>query len=96
MGCCPGKVISSRLWRIRNELLDCHPGLNKVHFRFQNTPLHFAAELGHLGCLRELLEFKFEINAQNEDDKCPLHLAAEKGRLKCVQELVKADKATVN
>ncbi|XP_063676952.1 transient receptor potential cation channel subfamily A member 1-like [Bolinopsis microptera] len=63
--------------------------------KFQNTPLHFAAELGHLGCLRELLEFKFEINAQNEDDKCPLHLAAEKGKLKCVQELVKADKATL-
>ena len=42
------------------------------------------------------MEFKFEINAQNEDDKCPLHLAAEKGKLKCVQELVKADKATVN
>ncbi|KAL5265822.1 hypothetical protein ACHWQZ_G006498 [Mnemiopsis leidyi] len=63
--------------------------------KFQNTPLHFAAELGHLGCLRELLDFKFEINAQNEDDKCPLHLAAERGKLKCVQELVKADKATL-
>ena len=63
--------------------------------RFQNTPLHFAAKLGHLDCLKELLNFNFEINAQNEDDKCPLHLAAEYGRMKCAQELVKRDRLTV-
>eukprot|EP00116_Pleurobrachia_bachei_P009820 sb/3470082/ len=63
--------------------------------RFQNTPLHHAAELGALGCLRELIKFGFEINAQNEDDKNALHLAAEFGRKKCCMELVKADKSTV-
>ena len=70
--------------------------LTSTSLRFQNTPLHFAAEMGHLGCLRALLGVGFETNAQNEDDKCALHMAASHGRKKCAMELVKKDKSTVS
>ncbi|MGI2030339.1 ankyrin repeat domain-containing protein, partial [Endozoicomonas acroporae] len=51
------------------------------------TPLHLAAEVDNIRCLKRLLEEKKDtliINATDDQGKTPLHLAAEAGNIKCL------------
>lgn len=56
------------------------------------TPLHSAAMLGHLGFVRELLDRNPEMAAESDSRGCaPLHLAAAKGHADVVRELILVD-----
>lgn len=55
-----------------------------VKNNFGRTPLHAAAESGHLGCLRELIAAGADVNAKDDNDFTPLHKAAGKGHDECV------------
>ncbi|KAJ6023761.1 hypothetical protein N7540_004558 [Penicillium herquei] len=53
------------------------------------TPLHIAAQQGHLGIVRLLLASKYiDVNAQDRCGATPLHLASENGHVVIVQLLV--------
>lgn len=54
------------------------------------TPLHFAAQHGHLTALIELLAHGADPNIVNIRDETPLDLAAQYGRLQVVQILIRA------
>lgn len=54
------------------------------------TPLHFAAQHGHLTALIELLAHGGDPNIVNVRDETPLDLAAQYGRLQVVQILIRA------
>ena len=52
------------------------------------TPLHYAAEYGHLSIVEYLVNQKADINAKDENDHTPLHFAAENGHLSVVEYLI--------
>jgi len=59
------------------------------------TPLHYAAQQGHLSVVEYLVNQKADINAKGHYDWTPLHWAAEKGHLSVVEYLVN-QKADIN
>ena len=59
------------------------------------TPLHFAAENGHLSVVEYLVNQKADISAKGKYDLTPLHFAAENGHLSVVEYLVN-QKADIN
>lgn len=54
------------------------------------TPLHFAAQHGHLTAIIELLAHGGDPNIVNVRDETPMDLAAQYGRLQVVQILIRA------
>ncbi|RLU18410.1 hypothetical protein DMN91_008767 [Ooceraea biroi] len=52
------------------------------------TPLHKAAEMGHLDLVNFLLEYGADINARNDKDWTPIHGAALNGHLEIVNTLI--------
>ncbi|XP_013406001.1 transient receptor potential cation channel subfamily A member 1 homolog isoform X2 [Lingula anatina] len=64
--------------------------------RYGNTPLHIAAQLGHINCVKLLMEYNAMMDDKNEDEQTPLHLAAMHGRTLVVRELVNRQKTIVN
>ena len=59
------------------------------------TPLHLAAENGHLSVVEYLVNQKADINAKEQNDCAPLHLAARNGHLNVVEYLIN-QKADIN
>jgi len=59
------------------------------------TPLHFAAQNGHLCVVEYLVNQKADINERNKYDWTPLHFAAQNGHLSVVEYLVN-QKADIN
>ena len=54
------------------------------------TPLHWAANRGHLDIVQALLKARADVNAKDEYGMTPLHLAAIRGHLGIIQALLKA------
>lgn len=53
-----------------------------------NTPLHYAAQKGHVEVVRTLLaQPGLDINAENFQKETPLHMAAKEGQTEVVREL---------
>ena len=52
------------------------------------TPLHCAAEIGHLSVVEFLVNQNADINAKGKGDLTPLHFAARDGHLSVVDYLV--------
>ena len=50
----------------------------------KNTPLHYAAENGHLLGVRILLDAGAKLSARNDEEDTPVHTAAENGHLQSV------------
>ncbi|CAL4060386.1 unnamed protein product, partial [Meganyctiphanes norvegica] len=64
--------------------------------RFDNSPLHTAAEHGYVEISHLLLEAGSKIDNMNEDSETALHIAAENGRSKVVRELVNRNRFLVS
>lgn len=62
--------------------------LQKVRGLGGYTPLHHACNRGHAVMVSELLKFKVNINATNDNGETPLHLAAYSGNLLVVDQLL--------
>ena len=60
-----------------------------------STPLHNAANNGHLSVVEYLVNQKADINAKDEYNSTPLHSAAQNGHLSVVEYLVN-QKADIN
>ncbi|XP_070579660.1 transient receptor potential cation channel subfamily A member 1-like [Ptychodera flava] len=60
------------------------------------TPLHYAAELGYVQILKLFLDYGAKIDPRDRDEKTPLHLAAQCGRLQCMETLVLANPTQIN
>src|SRR5437868_5901503 len=58
------------------------------------SPLHDAAEMGHLGAAELLVANRASINATDDLLVTPLHLAAEHGRTAMIELLLKANAAS--
>ena len=75
------------LLKIKNdpnvEILSTHPNLNKA------TPLHMAAQYGHLECVKVLTSFGSSPDVKRSDGYTPIHLASENGYEKVVEHLAK-------
>ena len=77
----------------RSPILDTYNGW----LMFKSTPLHWAAQYGHLSVVEYLVYQKADINAQSSGypSGTPLHLAAHNGHLSVVEYLVN-QKADIN
>ncbi|MEE4639780.1 MAG: ankyrin repeat domain-containing protein, partial [Wenzhouxiangella sp.] len=62
------------------------------------TPMHWAAQYGHVGVIQTLLEHGEDINARDSHDRTPLHWAAASGHENLVKMLLEngADRAVRN
>lgn len=52
------------------------------------TPLHFAADCGHLECIKLLVHYKARINVTNDLGRTPLYLTIANRHWACVEELI--------
>ena len=50
--------------------------------RYDNSPLHCAAEKGYVEVVSALLDAGSQIDNKNEDEETALHVAAEEGKVK--------------
>ncbi|XP_076357640.1 transient receptor potential cation channel subfamily A member 1 homolog isoform X2 [Tachypleus tridentatus] len=64
--------------------------------RYDNSPLHVAAQNGYLAIFKLLVEFGSDISNKNEDEETPLHVAAKDGRTNIVRAILAEDKTLVN
>ncbi|XP_070568396.1 transient receptor potential cation channel subfamily A member 1 homolog isoform X2 [Ptychodera flava] len=64
--------------------------------KYDNTPLHVAAQNGYFGIVKTLLDAGAIIDPRNEEEQTPLHLAAKNGRTRTVRELVRRNKMIIN
>ena len=55
----------------------------------KNTPLHIAAQGGHIKMVKQILQEGAQINVRNEDNYTPLHLATLGGHTRTVELLLK-------
>ena len=77
------------------KLVKAHPELFDAKANDGNTPLHFAAALGHKDVAELLLAKGADVNAKAYNGFVPLHVAAAKGQ-KDLAELLLAKGADVN
>ncbi|XP_033635280.1 transient receptor potential cation channel subfamily A member 1 homolog isoform X2 [Asterias rubens] len=64
--------------------------------RYNNTPLHIAAEKGYIQIVKILLERGASLEAKNEEEQTALHLASKHGRVHTLNELVRQDITGIN
>ncbi|CAL8467651.1 g7189 [Coccomyxa elongata] len=87
-------VAAEQGWTDLIELLVRH-FKNKVDVRdtYQFTPLHSAANGGHVKTIQKLIQFCHDVDVKDYLGRTPLHYAAMHGRLAALEVLVKAGAA---
>ena len=50
----------------------------------------YVANLGQIGCLKELIAAGADINKEDNEGRTSLHSAANQGHIECVNELIAA------
>ena len=78
---------SGDLAEVKRLVVDCGIDPN-IQDDIGDTPLHYAAEHGHLDVVKLLLEHGADPNIQNNSGKTPLHYAALDGHLEIVKFLL--------
>ncbi|KAK2154108.1 hypothetical protein LSH36_276g01023 [Paralvinella palmiformis] len=68
-----------------SEGIDVNAHLNKSS---GNTALHISCEMGHHGCVKQLLSGGANPDQGNDFGYCPIHLALAKGHAECVRILI--------
>ncbi|XP_065193034.1 uncharacterized protein LOC135824231 [Sycon ciliatum] len=58
--------------------------------RSRKTPLHYAIKMGHIDCMRHLLESKANPNQRDKYGRTPLHYATIENKVDCVLHLLHA------
>jgi ankyrin repeat protein len=76
-------------------LLNGNPNLVSSKDAVGDTPLHFAALMGHQDVAKLLLAYGADVNAKDNNAQTPLHAAAAGGH-KDLAEMLLANKADVN
>lgn len=77
-------------------------GPHKLYDGDKNTPLHYAAEVNAIDCLRLINDVNcrddlgLDVNARNKDGNTALHLAAENNSIECCEFLRREMGANVN
>lgn len=56
--------------------------------RFDITPLHIAASIGHVPCIKELVRWGANLSAQESWGQTPLIIATLKKRVECMRTLI--------
>mmetsp|Transcript_7579 Transcript_7579/g.14042 ORF Transcript_7579/g.14042 Transcript_7579/m.14042 type:complete len:400 (+) Transcript_7579:61-1260(+) len=77
--------------RLQDKDPDKDPDFNSTSFQereWHRTALHYAAEQGHVGIMRLLVDARAELNMQDAQYKMPLHLAIESKKLDAVRLLI--------
>jgi ankyrin repeat protein len=73
--------------RVASQLISCKADVNALDTN-DSSPLHYAAQYGHLSCLKLLLEQpETKPNLRNRIGYTPLHLAVQNGHLAVVSVL---------
>merc|ERR1711964_570315 len=76
-------------------LIGLRPDLNKAD-SYKMTPLHIAAQFGHLEAVKALIKARANLYLQDDVGRPPLHVAAENGRLEVVEFLIKARRVQIS
>ncbi len=79
------------LYRVKS-MLDGNPSLVFSNKYINGTPLHYAAEMGHMAVVELLLANEADVNARSQNGATPLHAAVLSGK-KDVLELLLANGA---
>jgi hypothetical protein len=72
------------------SLLVSPEAVNCVDTSNGNTPIHIAAQNGHIDLLNFLIERKADVNAKNGKGNSPIHMAISYDYYDCVKALVEA------
>lgn len=76
MAAAGGQVSAVKLLRSMTQAV---PGAHSARDRDGHTPLHAAAERGHVKVVRQLLRWRCSIETESQHQSRPLHLAARHG-----------------
>ena len=80
--------------KLAEQLVIFGANINACLAKNKMTPLHFAAQNGHLKTAKLLIKSRANVTAENENKMTPLHFAAQNGHLKTAELLIK-NKASV-
>src|SRR5262249_48014935 len=80
-------AIAGDLARV-TTLLDGDPALARLADSFGNSPLHYAALIGHTAIAQKLLASAPDVNVRNLQDQTPLHEAAMNGQVSAAEILL--------
>ncbi|GAB1866370.1 Transient receptor potential channel pyrexia [Camponotus japonicus] len=88
-------------YAVLNNTVDCVEALLQAGAcpnnpqAYTKAPLHLAATLGNVHCIKLLLEYNADVTIQTANTKLtPLHLTAEKGNAECTRLLLNAGAKT--
>jgi ankyrin repeat protein len=77
------------LGMVRHLISKCPQDVHvRIGYNDNRTPLHAAAEMGHLEVTKLLLRHRADMDIRDRDNRTPLHLASATGHLDTVQLLL--------
>lgn len=90
------EVLKLLLGHVQKSDSSCVDDLVNQMDRFENTPLHIAAEKGFKHVVELLLDTGADVDACNDEELTPLHLASMNGRKKVAMLLLNKKPSIIN